>query len=111
MNEADRISSCPMSFDTGFYWDSGDPHNPSNDIPDICRKICTGLWESAIQNEVPEIDLFHDCESSALDYSDQSLQGGTGSNIRTVSVLTDCDEHGEEAFSQSYPFTCPNHVD
>jgi hypothetical protein len=99
------VEKCPMSEAYGFYWQSD---SIERSIPDVCQRICESLWNAAILEQRAEIDLMHDCDSFNLSYEDTSLQGGPQSAQRSISILTNCDEHGEDAFSESYTFTCLN---
>lgn len=97
---------CPMSDEYKFYWEID---TNERKIPDVCQKVCSKLWETAIQAGAPDIDMFHNCASFNLSYEDTSLQGGPESAERSVSILTNCDDHYQNAFSESYTFICPNH--
>ena len=88
----------------GFYWQQNG--TSENQIPEVCRETCEKLWETAMKTQPAEIDIFHDCDSFNLSYDDLSLQGGPDSDERFVSILTFCDEHSEDAFSESYTFRC-----
>lgn len=89
----------------GFYWQSDSIERA---IPEVCQKTCEGLWNAAIQEQRADVDLMHDCDSFNLSYEDTSLQGGPDSAERSISILTNCDDHNQDAFSESYTFTCKN---
>jgi len=89
---------CPLG--SGLYWDGG--------IPDICSENCEALWDNAKDNLAPEIDNFSKDRISGVEFGGESLQRYGATSGRSFSILSSLISTGEDAFSESWDFTCPN---
>ena len=91
---------CPLG--GGINWSN------RGEIPEYCFERCGELWSEASQR-LARIDIFNtDCmEACPIEFEDEALQRGVGSQ-RQYSILNICmNHHREEMFAEEYDFECP----
>ncbi len=92
---------CPLENGT-MHWDNESLFT----IPDVCTTQCGDIWDAATQEKPDDLDTFDPECKHFTEYGGTSLYRSEGA-LRSVGILQLCMKTGEEAFAETWSFTCP----